>query len=249
MTNAPETPHARMTDDPAVPDFTDSRDAARKALSAIDPFMNGEARPDPFRRDWFNAVYDDAGGDAARVPWADLAPHPLTAEWIAARGASLRGLAALDVGCGLGDNAEAFATADCRTSAFDLVPRAVDWARQRFPASTVDYRTADLFDLPAEWRGAFDLVHECYTLQALPSGLIPAAAAALAGALKPGGTVLIVARARADGAAVSGPPWPLCRADLDAFTAAGLRAVEVEDCPARQDLGRHWRALFEKAAT
>lgn len=237
-----------MTDDPAAPDFAARRASARQALAAIDPFMNGEVKPDPFRRDWFNAVYDEAGDDAARVPWANLAPHPLTAEWIAARGGALRGLTALDVGCGLGDNAEAFAAAGCRASAFDLVPRAIDWARQRFPASTVDYRAADLFDLAPEWRGTFDLVHECYTLQALPSGLIPAAAAAMAEALRPGGKVLVVARARADGAAVSGPPWPLRRADLDAFTTAGLRVVDVEDVAPRPDLGRHWRALFEKDA-
>jgi hypothetical protein len=37
-----------------------------------------------------------------------------------------------------------------------------------FPQSAVDYRVADLFDAPSEWRGAFDLVHELYTLQALP---------------------------------------------------------------------------------
>ncbi len=227
-------------------EFAARRAAARKTLSAIDPFLNGEVSPDPFRRDWFNAVYDRADGDAACVPWADLAPHPLTAEWIAGQGGALEGLPVLDVGCGLGDNAEAFAASGCRVSAFDLAPRAIAWARERFPASAVAYRTADLFALPPEWRGAFNLVHECYTLQALPADLIPAAAAAMADALKPGGRVLVVTRARDDDAQVSGPPWPLRRADLDVFCAAGLNAVSVEDITPREKTHRHWRALFAK---
>jgi SAM-dependent methyltransferase len=235
-----------MTGDPHSTDFAARRAAARQAISAIDPYLDGEAPPDPFRRNWFNAVYDQAGNDAARVPWADLAPHPLTAEWIAAEGDKLRGLDVLDVGCGLGDNAEAFAAAGCRTCAFDLVPRAVHWARERFPASAVDYRTADLFALPPDWRAAFDLVHECYTLQALLSDLIPAAAAAMAGALKPGGRVLVITRARDDDAQASGPPWPLRRADLDGFCAAGLSEVSVEDIAPRDGMIRHWRAIFAK---
>ena len=99
------------------------------------------------------------------MPWAHLEPRPLLEDWLAAR--SLVGLRALDVGCGLGDNAEALARAGAHVVAFDLVERAVQWARERFPQSAVDYRVADLFDAPSEWRGAFDLVHELYTLQAL----------------------------------------------------------------------------------
>jgi 2-polyprenyl-3-methyl-5-hydroxy-6-metoxy-1,4-benzoquinol methylase len=175
-----------------------------------------------------------------------LQPHPLTREWIAAQGETLLGLAALDVGCGLGDNAEALAAAGCRVNAFDLAPRAIGWAQRRFPASGVDYRTGDLFNLPDEWHAAFDLVHECYALQALPREVIPAAAAAMAETLRPGGKVLVIARARSDDAALSGPPWPLTRGDLAAFTAAGLTEASVEDIGARQDMVRHWRAVFER---
>jgi SAM-dependent methyltransferase len=235
-------------DNPADPDFAARRAAAREALSAIDPFLNGEQQPDPFRKDWFNAVYDQAGDDPAKVPWAKLQAHPLTAEWIAEQpGEALRGLAALDVGCGLGDNAEALAAAGCRVSAFDLAPRAIGWAQRRFPASSVDYRAGDLFNLPPGWHAAFDLVHECYTLQALPRELIPAAAAAMTETLRPAGKVLVIARARNAGDAISGPPWPLTRGDLAAFTAAGLTEVSVEDIAPRQDMVRHWRAVFEKA--
>ena len=53
-----------------------------------------------------------------------------------------------------------------RVTAFDLSPRAIAWARPRFPQ--VEFMAADLFAPPPDWNGAFDLVHECYTLQALP---------------------------------------------------------------------------------
>ena len=91
-------------------DFAESRARARARLDAIDPHKReGGVDADPHRRDWFEAVYDLAGDDPAGVPWAGLAPHPLLAQWLAGR--SLAGLRALDVGCGLGDNAEALAAA------------------------------------------------------------------------------------------------------------------------------------------
>jgi SAM-dependent methyltransferase len=236
-------PHP-MTNDPKSDEFSARRMAAREALSAIDPHVTGVGDADPLRRDWFNAVYDTAAGDPAKVPWADLAPHPLLTEWLRAAGGAFAGVKALDIGCGLGDNAEELAAAGCMTSAFDLVPRAVEWARDRFPATTVDYRVADLFNLPADWRGAFTFAHECYTLQALPEELIVPGAAAIAGALHPGGLALVIARARAEDSTRSGPPWPLTRTNLAAFEAAGLQPISIEERMSEDRL--HWRALFAK---
>ena len=234
-----------MSEDPKSPTFQARRAQARKALDALDPHMKegGEAA-DPRRKAWFDAVYDKAGGDAAGVPWASLAPHPLTAEWLKAQGRALAGLDVLDVGCGLGDNAEAFVAAGSRVVAFDLSEKAIDWAKARFPRSGATYRAADLFDLPAEWRGAFDLVHECYTLQALPAALAPDAFAALAGTLKPKGELLVVARARGEDEIAQGPPWPLPPSAFEAARAAGLRLVSLEDIPARDGMVRHWRAVL-----
>jgi SAM-dependent methyltransferase len=234
-----------MSDDPKSPEFQVRRAEARKALDAIDPHMKegGEAA-DPRRKAWFDAVYENAAGDAAGVPWASLAPHRLTAEWIGAQRDALAGLAVLDVGCGLGDNAEAFATAGACVAGFDLAEKAIDWAKRRFPESRVDYRAADLFDLPADWRGAFDLVHECYTLQALPAALHAPAFAALAACLKPKGELLVVARARDEAETVQGPPWPLPPSAFDIARAVGLRLISLEDIPARDGMVRHWRAVL-----
>lgn len=231
------------------PDFAVRRAEARKVLDEIDPAMQGAALPaDPSRLAWFEAVYALAKGDPACVPWANLAPHPLTRAFVAAHAAGLKGLRVLDVGCGLGDNAECFAAAGAQVTAFDLVGAVVDWARQRFPASRVTYRQADLFALPDGWWEAFDLVHECYTLQALPPELLPQALAALKSTLAPSGKLLVVARARDEDCETKGPPWPLPPSTFEEAKRQGLAVLSVEDIPVVPGgASRHWRALLRRA--
>ena len=227
------------------PEFAARREAARAKLDAIDPHrQEGGAEADPLRRDWFEAVYRLAEGDAAGVPWGDLAPHPLLADWLAGQG-SLAELRALDVGCGLGDNAEALTAAGAKVVAFDFVETAIDWAKRRFPQSAVEFRTEDLFALPAEWRGGFDLVHECYTLQALSEALLGQAAEALASLVAPGGRLLVIARAREEGENFAGPPWPLTRRQIEALAVGGLTLQSVETLTARGDRP-HWRAVLPR---
>ncbi|WP_374307469.1 class I SAM-dependent methyltransferase [Methylocella sp.] len=233
-------------------DFFARRAAARARLDALDPAKNGENGADALRKNWFEAVYEDAAGDAACVPWAHLAPHPLISSFaglqLAGEREAFSGLRVLDVGCGLGDNAEFFASLGARVCAFDFVAGAVEWARGRFPQSAVDYRVADLFAPPPEWLGAFDLVNECYTLQALAPDLVPAALGALARVLRPGGAMLLVARARDEGEAAAGPPWPLPPGVFAQAEAAGLEPAAIEDvAPAGALATRHWRALLRRA--
>lgn len=234
--------------DSTSPDFAARRAAARKELDAIDPAMQGEPLVDPLRRDWFEAVYARAEDDPARVPWANLAPHPLTASWIGLQARGIEGLRVLDVGCGLGDNAECFAEAGAKVTAFDLVPAAVEWAKRRFPASKVTYCAGDLLAPPGPWRHAFDLVHECYTLQALTVSLLPKALAALHSVLAPGGRLLLVARARDEEVISEGPPWPLPPSIFAEAERQGLEPLVIEDISATADVGRrHWRALLARA--
>ena len=125
---------------------------------------------------------------------------------------------------------------------------AVQWAKQRFPETKVTYAQGDLFALPDAWRQNFDLVHECYTLQALSSELIPQALAALKSALTPGGELLVIARARDEAEATNGPPWPLPPSVFDEAKRQGLTALSIEDIPAIPGgASRHWCALLRRA--
>src|SRR4051812_18670378 len=138
--------------------------ADREAINALATSYIRAGKP----AGWFEPLYASAAGDPSVIPWADLRPNPSLVDWLTSSGTRGDDLRALDVGCGLGDNAQALAAAGFRATGFDISPTAVEWAKRRFGNSAVEYRVADLLNLPAEWIGAFDFVHECYTLQALP---------------------------------------------------------------------------------
>jgi SAM-dependent methyltransferase len=193
---------------------------------------------------WFEPLYRAAEAGDAVVPWDRHAPSPLLVEWTAARAPDGRGRRAIVVGCGLGDDAEHVAALGFRTVAFDVAPTAIAGARRRFPGSPVEYVVADLLDLPAEWARAFDLVVEHITVQALPESVRPAATAAVAALVAPGGTLLVISGARDGGETVDGPPWPLTRAEVEAFATGGVELVGIEELGAAADRpwSRAWRA-------
>jgi hypothetical protein len=105
---------------------------------------------------------------------------------------------------------------------------------------------ADLFDLPVEWRAAFDLVVECRTVQSLPVAVRARATSSVAGLVRPGGTLLVVAAAREEGATADGPPWPLSQAEVEAFADHGLEPVRIEDLRDPDPAVHRWRAEFRR---
>jgi SAM-dependent methyltransferase len=179
------------------------------------------ARGEPV--EWFEELYANARSTDA-IPWAQLRPHPLLAEWLRSHAVSGR---ALVVGCGLGDDAEGLAAAGLDVMAFDVSPSAIAWCRRRFPGSRVRYEVADAFALPAEWAQAFDFVLEIHTVQALPPPLQAPLAAAIAATVAPGGTLLAIARGRTRDAE-EGPPWPLTADELRGIFP-GLAVIELEE--------------------
>ena len=181
----------------------------------------------PEREKFFQDVYNNADGDAAAVPWAEMKAKHKLISWLE-ENPDHEGRA-IDVGCGLGDNAEALSEAWYETIGFDFSAKAISWAKQRFPESDVTYRQMDLFDLPQEWLGAFDLVHECYTLQSIPSETLEKSIPAVASLVAHDGILLVYSRIRKDGAEVEGPPWPLEETKLLSFADHGLELVSRED--------------------
>lgn len=192
----------------------------------------------------FEEIYRNARGDAAGVPWADKAPRGKLADFLKANPGN--GRMAIDVGCGLGDNAALIAAAGYRVTAFDLSPTAVAWATKRQAGKGIDFHVGDIFRLPGAWQGRFDLVHETYNLQALPIELRAEAARAIAGLVAKGGTLLVLARRRNVGEIIEGPPIPVTLEDLAVFEAAGLSLQGQELFDDERQI-RHVEAVYKRS--
>lgn len=180
---------------------------------AADSIANGQPT------EWFERLYTVAGSDAEIVPWADEQPNPHLLSWSGDAHGVPNGGTALVVGCGLGDDAEELTRRGFQTTAFDISGSAIVWACRRFPNSSVDYVTADLFEPPAEWRAGFDFVFECYTVQALPLSLRAQAIAAIGELVRPDGYLLLVMRGRDASDDPGDLPWPITKEDLEPLSA------------------------------
>ncbi|NJN00029.1 MAG: class I SAM-dependent methyltransferase [Phormidesmis sp. RL_2_1] len=179
--------------------------------------------------DWFEPLYARANGDTAQVPWALPTATVYLTNWLAQNKIDGTGLAAVVVGCGLGDDAEALAAAGFMVTAFDVSASAIAWAKKRFPQSAVDYVVADVFALPAGWLNRFDLVFDFRTIQALPLSVRADVMGQIAALAKPGGTVLVITYLRdPEKILADGPPWPLSMAELTHFEDCGLSIVHKE---------------------
>lgn len=195
---------------------------------------------------WFEPLYAGAEDDGPRVPWDRGAPQQRLVEWAIAHDLRGEGRRALVIGCAHGQESEYLAGRGFDVTAFDISPTVVRGTRERFPESTVHYRVADLLDPPTEWRQAFDFVFEAYTVQSMPPELHRRATDAVTATVAPGGTLLVVAVC-GEGRTVDPPPWPLTRAELDAFAGDGLRPADIADVPASSPNGLpQWLAEFRR---
>lgn len=202
---------------------------------------------------WFERLWASARDGEVTMPWDRDDPHPALASWPGAPdpGTLDPGTAsgtAVVVGCGLGADAEYLSRLGYETTAFDISPTAVAAARDRNPGSPVTYAVGDLLDLPREWAGAFDLVVEIYTVQAVNRSVRGELTAGVRSLVPRGGTLLVV-QAVAEEGDDDGPPWPLTRPEIEAFGEDGLSAVSTEMLPLPGLPGRPgiWRAEFRRA--
>ena len=192
---------------------------------------------------WFERLYAAAEAGDAEVPWDRGGPNPFLEQWVRERGLEGGGRRALVIGTALGDDAELLAARGYAVTAFDIAPTAVEGARRRFPSSSVSYVVADLLSLPDQWHGAFDLVAEAITVQALPLHLRDRAIDAIASCVAPGGTLVVVSGIHDGSGEREGPPWPLTREELDRFERT-LRPVEVG--VARIGAEARWRGEYAR---
>ncbi len=210
--------------------MTDVGGSRAARIAVLKMQQNALNQSDPLA--WFEALYARAAGDATVVPWADLEPNPHLVQWVTQAKPALAKQNVLVVGCGLGDDAEYLASLGATVSAFDLSPSAINWAKQRFPESTVAYQAYDLFTQNPDWVGKFDLIVEIYTLQAINIDLRCAAMPILANYLAATGQLLVICRGAPDGVERPMVPWPLTPSELAHFEAAGLQKqshIDIDD--------------------
>ena len=182
---------------------------------------------------WFEPLYAAANRGERTVPWDRGEPHWSLVHWARNRRPSGTGKRAVVVGCGTGDDAEFIASLGFDTTAFDISASAIEAAQTRYPDAAVTWRVADLLALPEEFVGAFDLVIENMTVQALPRALRRQATAGVARLVAPGGTLVVLAIAGDPGNVPleESPPWPLTPDDVHAFANHGLETVSLERIP------------------
>lgn len=192
---------------------------------------------------WFEALYAEAAGDAEHIPWGDLVPNRFLVEWEEGSPLSGEGKNAMVVACGLGDDADFLADRGFTVTAFDVSETAIEWAKKLYPSEKIEFEQADLFDLPAEWTGDFDLVLDVYTVQALPPHLREKAIKSICGLVKSGGELIAVTRLRDEGEILEGPPWPLSDSDVRSIEAFGFYLKDRKEFAGDEDIPQT-RAVF-----
>jgi SAM-dependent methyltransferase len=198
---------------------------------------------------WFEALYKEGEQGKSVVPWADNVASPFLIEFWAAHPQATEGQTALVIGSGQGDDAEQLAAWGFRTTAFDVSETAIRLAKTRFSHSRVDYRVANLFDPPPEWERNFDFVFEANTVQALPKDLRSRAIQKISAFVRPGGTLLVIARGREPHEPQGDLPWPLSRDEMNEFLRAGLKERSFENFFDKEEPpSRRFRAVYEREA-
>jgi len=220
-------------------------DADQKRTRARELAAEFVAKGEPYR--WFEILYQEAERGESILPWADRGPNGHMVAFWKAHSWGASGQRALVVGCGLGDDAEQIAAWGFHTTAFDVSKTAIAMAKKRFPHSLVGYCIADLFSPPADFPGAFDFVFESNTVQALPENIREKAIEAIARFVKPGGRILVIARARGEAEPAAQLPWPLTRNEINGFVRAGLQEESFEDLTdSEPPWTRRFRVLYRR---
>ena len=176
---------------------------------------------------WFEPLYEHAEKGETAVPWAAMQPDQDLVAWLDQH--KVDGQRALVVGCGLGDDAQELSKRGFQTTAFDVSATAIEWAKRRFPQTSVDYQAQDLFKTPEAWQAAFDLVVEIRTIQSLPYTLAGQSIRQIASYVKPGGTLLVICNGRKPEQERRGIPWALSSTELTFFHQHGLKEHRFEE--------------------
>lgn len=155
--------------------------------------------------------------------WDKGAPSPAMKQYLERE--VVRGRA-LVPGCGRGHEVALAVERGLDATGLDIAPTGVADARARYPHLAERFVVGDLFDLPEEMHGVFDVVLEHTCMSALPPTLRADYRRAIDRTLRPGGLLIGVWYINPDlDPGHTGPPFPFSVADLTALFADGYEIV------------------------
>ncbi len=193
---------------------------------------------------WFETVYKQSQGDESKIPWAKMQTNEFLAEYLQM---NLGEGKAIVIGCGLGDDAVALDEAGFDVTAIDISETAIQWCKERFDYTDVDFRVQDIFELPEEMLGQYDFVFESRTIQSLPLEFRNKIIGSISSLLAPRAKVLAIANGKNAGEKYQGPPWPLERNELRLFENYDLNELEFSIFAEESGLSTlKFRALYQK---
>ena len=192
---------------------------------------------------WFEPLYAASNTDGKGVPWANMETHPSFSHWLANNPLQGDEKSALVVGCGMGDDAIELETLGFQVTAFDVSATAIEFCKERFPQSKVDFVQADLLESQPQWQRKFDFVLEIFTVQALPPKYEKELIQKISNFVAPDGQILVIAEVgREERSFENGPPWVLTSQHIDSFVSCGLRVVGKyveKDSSSNNDIGTY----------
>ena len=176
---------------------------------------------------FFENVYKNADRqNLESIPWASLSANRHLLRYLNSKEDSSFGRA-LVIGCGLGDDADALAQMGYEVDAIDISSSAIALAKERFMHSGINFSVADIFKLPKQMFGRYDLVFESRTIQSLSPSFREALTDIISRLVISGGELLLHANVQDDHHNFGGPPWPLYKKELWAFEGYGF--VKITD--------------------
>ncbi len=194
--------------------------------------------------DFFESIYSQSQGNEEKIPWATLKTNEFLVEYLEQHIGEGK---AIVVGCGLGDDAVALAEAGFDVTAIDVSQTAIQWCKERFDYTDVDFRVQDIFELPEEMLQEYDFVFESRTIQSLPLVYRDKIIGAISSLMAPKAKLLAIANGKNEEERYEGPPWPLTSNELRLFGNYGLKELEFSIFSEDSDLSTlKFRALYQK---
>lgn len=178
------------------------------------------------------------------TPWDKGGPHPELVAFLSRTPVAGR---VLVPGCGPGHDVRALAATADEVVGIDVAASALKVARSYPSVGGEKYLLADLFALPEQLRRDFDLVWEHTCFCAIDPDQRTAYVDAVAGALKPGGTLLAVFYLDPGNSSPDeGPPFEVSVAELDRLFSPRFELLREwlpeKTYPGRE--GREWMRLL-----